>query len=312
MLNTLLEQGFKAASQPEQKTVQQLYRKHFMTYDLKHPTAVLRDTERYGIDHRTLFNLTPLMVATRIGNPKLVNELMERGANPDLYGNNGLNALQMALEVALFDDKYAKNKLPELYSKLEPDFLSIQVEGRLIKLDKRLMQFFMLNLMFALFYRLLGEKMSRQEGFTAKEITAWVQQLPDSVLPERRKKQQYISSILSSNEVEKPSPYNRQLFKRIKRGHYIINPVLKLRHGDEWLSVHDRLNVHDLGFTPWLLTLSPEQRVHYRKMGFKRRFDEYQTEALEYDQKEIDAIQTESRKVTQTLEVNTQTTKETV
>ena len=107
-----------------------------MNYDLKSPFAVLRNTEKYGIEHRTIFNLTPLMVAARLGNSGLVEALIERGANPDKQGNNGHNALQIALEQALFDDKYAKSKLTAIYEKLAPDALAIQVEGRLIKLDK--------------------------------------------------------------------------------------------------------------------------------------------------------------------------------
>ena len=34
---------------------------------------------------------------------------MDRGANPDLCGSHGLNALQMALEQALVDERYARN-----------------------------------------------------------------------------------------------------------------------------------------------------------------------------------------------------------
>ena len=245
-LNALIKEGVNAASQPEGKSLTQLYRKHYMTYDLKNPGSVLRDTEQYGIDHRTIFNLTPLMVASRIGNTGLVKELVERGADQNKTGSNGLNALQLALEMALFDEKYAKNKLSDIYQSLEPDSLSIQAEGRLIKLDKRLMGLFTLNLMFALFYRTLGNAFSINCGFTAKDITERVQQLPDSVLPERRKRQTYISGILSGNEVERDSPYNRKLFKRIKRGHYIINPLLKLREEDQWVAVHDLLKLDDL------------------------------------------------------------------
>ena len=269
-LNALIKTGIRAAVNPDTKAVDQLHRKHYMVYDLKNPGAVLRDTEKYGIDHRTVFNLTPLMVAARLGNAELIKSLMERGANPDNTGTNGLNALQMALETALFNEKYARNKLPAIYEKLEPDSLSIQAEGRLIKLDKRLMGLFTLNLMFAMFYRVLGEAMSRSEGFTAKDLAERVKVLPDAVLPERRKRQQYISSILSGNEVDRESPYNRKLFTRMKRGHYIINPLLKLRQGEEWISVHQLLKPENLGFKP-----EPDDEIqhippHLRKMWLEQ------------------------------------------
>ncbi|MBO9495820.1 UvrD-helicase domain-containing protein [Thalassotalea sp. G20_0] len=270
MLNQLLTSGFKPATQTEEKAVKQLHQKHYMTYDLNNPGSVLRDTEKYGIDHRTIFNLTPLMVAARLGNAALVRELMERGANPDLSGSHGLNALQMALEQALMDERYARHKLAPVYNNLEPDSLSIQAQGRLIKLDKRLMGLFVLNLMFAMFYRKLGELAGRGEGFTAKDITEWVQPLPDEVLPERRKKQSYISSILSGNEVDRDAPYNRKLFKRIRRGHYIINPGMKLRQSEEWVAVHDLLNPEDLGFRPGWMNLDKKDQLI-----FKDRFEQF-------------------------------------
>ena len=249
-LNALMKEGIRAASQNDSKALNSLYHKHYLNYDLNNPGAVLRDTQNYGIDHSTIFNLTPLMVAARLGNAKLAEELIERGAHTEKTGNNGLNALQMALEVALNDDKFAKDKLPAIYALLEPDSLSVQAEGRLIKLDKRLMQLFILNLMFARFYRFLGEAASRQEAFSAKELTECVGILPDSVLPERRKRQSYISSILSGNEVDRDSPYNRKLFKRIRRGHYIINPSLHIRLKEDWIPIHDLLRLEDLDIIP--------------------------------------------------------------
>lgn len=249
-LNALIKEGIRAASQNDSKALNALYHKHYLSYDLNNPGAVLRDTQSYGIDHSTIFNLTPLMVAARLGNAKLAEELIERGAHPEKTGNNGLNALQMALEVALYNEEFSKHKLPAIYALLEPDSLSVQAEGRLIKLDKRLMQLFILNLMFARFYRFLGEAASHYEAFSAKDLAKCVGILPDSVLPERRKRQSYISSILSGNEVDRDSPYNRKLFKRIRRGHYIINPLLKIRLNDEWVPVHDLLKLEDLDIIP--------------------------------------------------------------
>ena len=295
MLNQLITSGFKPATQTEEKAVKQLHQKHYMTYDLNNPGSVLRDTEKYGIDHRTIFNLTPLMVAARLGNASLVKELMDRGANPDLCGSHGLNALQMALEQALVDERYARNKLTQVYSKLEPDSLSIQAEGRLIKLDKRLMGLFVLNLMFANFYRALGEQASIKNGFTAQGITSWVQTLPEEVLPERRKKQSYISSILSGNEVDRDAPYNRKLFKRIRRGHYIINPGMKLRQGEEWKAVYELLNPEDLGFWPGGIRLNNEQRL---TLGNDANdwFDQHRSQNLKEFCQNIQALQEEAEK----------------
>ena len=207
-----------------------------------------------------------------------------------IIGNHGLNALQIALKQALIDECYARQKLAPVYKNLEPDSLSIQAGGQLIKLDKRLMGLFVLNLMFATFYRKLGTLASDNKGFSAQQITQWVQMLPDEVLPPRRKKQSYISSILSGNEVDRDAPYNRRLFKRIQRGQYVINPAMKLRQGDQWVAVSDLLKLEDLGFLPGWLHLNQEER-----QIFKDRFayhDQYRSRALQrfcLDVREIQA-----------------------
>jgi len=189
-------------------------------------------------------------VATRLGNITLIKELAQRGADPALTGSNGLNALQMALERALYDKKCALTRIAAIYPLLLPDSLAIQAEGRLIKLDKRLMGLFVLNLIFAMFYRHLGTAASRSDAFTAKDIAEQIQHLPEAILTTRRKRQTYISGILSSNEINRDFKYNRKLFLRIRRGHYVINPRLKIRLKDDWMAIHELLDLDDLD-TPY-------------------------------------------------------------
>ena len=94
-LNALIKEGIRAAYQTEGKSLDQLYRKHYLNLrSEKHWWRSCAIPRNYGIDHRTIFNLTPLMVAARLGNTSLVEALIERGANPDHTGTNGLNALQ--------------------------------------------------------------------------------------------------------------------------------------------------------------------------------------------------------------------------
>ena len=247
-LNELVALGLAAAGRDEASNLKRLYRNRYMVYDLKNPGAALKEVERYGVDHRTIFNLTPLMVATRLGNADLVEALIERGADRSATATNGLNAVQMCLETALTDAKYARDKAPRIFPLLAVGGLSIQVESRLVKLDEHLMGLFILRLMFALFYRRLGDAAARNSAFTAKDICDWVRTLPDGVLPERRKRRQYISSILSGNEVNRDAKYNRRLFLRIKHGCYVVNPRLKLRIRGDWVPVHDLLRLGDLGF----------------------------------------------------------------
>ncbi|MCH9691465.1 MAG: AAA family ATPase [Gammaproteobacteria bacterium] len=290
-LNELMKAGFKPAEQQE-KCLKQLFRKHFMAYDLKNPNAVLRDTEKYGVDHRTIFNLTPLMVATRLGNLTLVEALIERGASLSLTGSNGINAAQMSLELALTDTKYAKNKAGQIYPLLALKSLAIQVEGRLVKLDGQFMGLFILNLMFSLFYCHLGNVVVRGSAYTAKDIAEKVQQLPASILPQRRKRLAYISSILSGNEVSRDCKYNRKLFLRLRRGHYIINPKLKLRLDGEWVAIHKLLRLEDMGFVPAKSAISQRKLVEQRRsfqsgLGYTEQLNRISGSRLEKFHREV-------------------------
>ena len=297
-LNALYDIGFKAAKQPEEKAAQQLNRAQFMIYDFKNPGAVLKDVEKYGVDHRTRYNLTPLIIAARLGNTQLAQALLERGADPDLTANNGFTALHFALEQGLTQPKFAKNKLATIYPLLEPDSVAIQAEGRLIKLDQRLMETFLLHVVTALFYRHLGPASVGNGGFTAQELEQYLGCLPASVLMERRKRRSYISSILSKNEVSRDDPYNRKLFKRIMRGHYVVNPDLKIRRSGGWWDYYGCLPLDDLGTVRIEQTIMHDQgrealegyrRVHHQGLA---RMDETRKQQLRAFCRTVRALKT--------------------
>ena len=102
----------------------------------------------------------------------------------------------------------------------------------------------MLNLMIALVDRVLSNRLFLQPaGFSTQDIIDAVQHIPNSILPERRKKRTYLSSILSKNEISRDDPYNRKLFYRVQRGFYQFNPGLALKVEGEWINIHDLLAI---------------------------------------------------------------------
>ena len=248
-LNVLAESGFRPAKQPE-KGLKPLNQKYFLPYDLKKPTAMLRQVEQYGVDFRNPFNQTPLMIAARLGNEEQVAMLVEMGADTGLINNVGFNAFQIVLEQACLAPHYAAKKLAGVYEKLEPLDMVVQVDGRLVKLDNRLMEFLMLNLMIAMFYTRLGENVVRYRGgaFSSGDFVDVLSHFPDAIVPARRKNRAYISSILSKNEVDRDDKYNRKLFRRIKHGHYIINPKLAVWVEGDWRNIYDLLSLDALGY----------------------------------------------------------------
>ncbi len=241
-LNALVEAGFKTAKQPK-KAIPVLEKKHFMLYGLKHPGGVLREVDKYGVDFRNVFCQTPLMIASRMGNAGLVETLLDRDADTGLVDGNGLNAFQIALERSCVDERFARVKLPGVFERLAPASLDVQIDGRLVKLDRRLMEYLMFCIAMALFYQRLGENwVLRQRLLSAVDFADVLDHFPEAVVPTRRKKRAYISSILSKNEVSRQGPYNRKLFLRVRHGQYLINPRLALRVEDDWRPIYELLS----------------------------------------------------------------------
>jgi hypothetical protein len=242
LLNALIQGGFKAAKQPD-KAFPVLEKKHFMLYGLKHPGGVLRQVDQYGVDFRNVFGQTPLMIASRMGNAELAEALLDRDADTSLVDGNGLNAFQIALERACADERFARAKLPAVFERLAPSSLDIQVDGRLVKLDQRLMEYLMLCIAMVLFYQRLGENWAiRRKLLAAGDFAEVLEHFPESIVPARRKKRAYISSILSKNEVDRDDRYNRKLFKRMLHGQYVINPQLALRVEGNWQKIYTLLS----------------------------------------------------------------------
>src|SRR5262249_8720589 len=162
-MQALAERGFRPATQPD-RGIKPLTQKYFFPYELKKPEAMLRQVDQYGVDFRNPFNQTPLMIAARLGNDDQVARLVAMGADTSLINNVGFNAFQIVLEQACIDAHYAARKLAGVYDTLAPLDMVIQVDGRLVKLDKRSMEVLLLNLLMPLFYTHLGDKVVRFGG----------------------------------------------------------------------------------------------------------------------------------------------------
>ncbi|MCB1193709.1 MAG: PhoH family protein [Leptospiraceae bacterium] len=277
-LNDLEKADFNPAKHPE-RGIKPLNQKYYLIYESKKTNGVMRKIEDYGVDFRNEFNQTPLMISCRVGNAQAVKELIEEGADTNLINNAGLNAFQTSLEQAAKDKAYTQRKLPAIYKLLEPDNITVQTNGRLYQLDNRLMEFLMLNLMIVMFYTNLGNKIIKKgEYFTSGDFAEILKHFPEHILPERRKKRQYISSILSKNEVDRDDKYNRRLFFRMRRGNYIINPKLSLRVEGEWINIYDLLNMDMVDFEHFKdFDLEYSQRVnHHLKKKLKEFKDNIQ------------------------------------
>jgi len=266
--------NFKPASYPE-KGMKLLSQKYFMPYQAKTSVAAINYVNKYGVNYRNPFNQTPLMVAVWLGNTALIKVLAEHEPDPELVDNNQRNALQISFTQATKNQKYAKQSLSTIYHQLSPDSLSIQVDGRLIKLGNHLMEFVLLNLLISLFNRVMPKKLLFGGCFQVDDILEAIEHFPDDVLLPRRKKRSYVSSILAKNELDRNERYNRKLFKRAKRGHYVFNPDLSIKIEDEWVGIYTICQIDRLHFQPldqskwWSNHSSTESRGNEAKRNLK-------------------------------------------
>lgn len=255
LFNQLITKGFNGANMPE-KGIKLLNQKYFLAYESKNSNTVIKQIDQYGVDFRDIFNQTPLMVATRFGNELLLEKILALEPNSSLVNNLGLNAFQIALELAHLDPKYMAKKLPLIYQKVVPENIILQIDKRLIKLDNHQMPFLILNLMMALFYQVLSKKVAYHGtgAFESKDFVTALGNMPNNIISPYRKKRAYISSILSQNELDSPNKYSRKLFLRVKLGQYIINPELSIRIANEWYPVYDllELNLLDVPFNSYI------------------------------------------------------------
>jgi hypothetical protein len=223
-----------------------LGRKHYVTYFSPRFKDILQACDRHGVDHRTPMNQTPLIAAAAAGNVGLVEALLDRGADRERTDHLGRNALHWALLEAFRDPIYARGPFVAMYDLLAPSGIDLRSAERLVRIDRQLSEYLLVQTLWALFKSRFTMARRRGAFDTAAILEAW-RHLPSQVLRQERNRRQHLSSLLSRNEVDRDYAWNRRLFLRVAQGWYQLDPALAIRRREgereSWVPVLDALNL---------------------------------------------------------------------
>ncbi len=246
LMQQLAELKYKRAENYESERGS-LFRKYYQHYKEDNVKMIIPLINKYGIDYRDVHNFTPLHAAAFSGATNIANVLLQNGANPALLDTFGKSPVQIILGQAFVLEDYAKYKAGKIYPLLLTDSIKIQVDGRLVKIDSHKIEYFLINLFIAIQSSIIQTKrITDALGVNTSDFLANIQHFSNAILPEFRKRKEYMLSLLSRHEVNSNSPYNKKIFSRVERGHYVLNPALQIWSNDQWLSVSYIFDAYDI------------------------------------------------------------------
>lgn len=204
------------------------------SYRASDPSRVFDDVKKYGVEHRNMMSLTPLMAAAWAGNIALVEALVDRGAKIDAVDVLGRMPMHFALRSAFEDASFAREKLGPLHELLCPTGLDLESDGRMLRLARSQGEFFLLAAMLARFHPLYDRFGLRRSGFTATMLDdAALEAFPRSIVPEERRKRTYWNAVLARAEESSGYRPARKLWRRERQGHYVPSRTTRLRVADD-------------------------------------------------------------------------------
>ncbi len=259
-LSLLAKAGYRPALGSVKAGFSKLVKNQFAVYSFRHTNGIRKLVDQYGVDHRDTFNCTPLMLAVRFNHEQALDMLSEMGADPTLVNSAGLTAFQILLQEIFLDTRRTRRTLEKMYRLLCPTDVSVMVNDRLVKLDNRGAEFLFFQVFMAMFATQMADNLLQDAfvGLSAGDLEEFLKKLP---IPDYRKKRRYISSVLARNEVDREQSANRRIFRRTKRGLYILNPGMSVRVGDQWVGIYKLLEPENL------LIDQETYGVRYRYMG---------------------------------------------
>ena len=239
IIDSLVNLKYRKAEHPEFER-NSINRKYYSNYNTDNVKGIEQEIKRYGVNYRDQFNLTPLLAATENGSVKVLDFLLIQNADTDVMDNSGRNPFRIAINKLYFSPQSA-NKLKDIFSQILPENIRVEVNDRMVKIPNRKMEYFLLNIFMTLQDALINNCLHKfeVEGVKAGDVEKVIAHYPESIMPDYRKRKNYISSILAKNEMDSKNAYNNALFIRIERGYYCINPELSVFVDDKWVNIYE-------------------------------------------------------------------------
>lgn len=232
------------------RAVGALRQRHLQAYAAKNFKDILRLCESHGVDHLTPVGSTPLMLAARAGNTALVEALLDKGAAPNAEDEFGHTPWQQAVSRAMEEPPFAKLALAPLFERIAPAVIDVQVDGRLVRIERHQGEYWTLTLMLAGFKTQWSRCTARSqpvwkygEGFFAEQLHQVFDSLPVHLWKAQRRKRSYVNQVLARAEVDSAYQPSRKLWARTRNGHYLPNPAMLLRKGEGWQPVYEALEL---------------------------------------------------------------------
>jgi hypothetical protein len=232
------------------RAVSAIRQRHLQAYAAKNFKDILRLCDAHGVDHLTPLGGTPLMMAARAGNAALVDALIDRGADPASEDEFGQTAWQQAVSRAIDDPEFASAALSSLFERIAPAAIDVQIDGRLVRLEHHQGEYWVLTLMLAGFKTQWSHCTERAQpawkygqGYFAEQLHQVLEGLPVHLWKEIRRKRNYLNQVLARAEVDSAYRPARKLWARTRNGHYLPNPGMLLRKGEEWRPVYEAIEL---------------------------------------------------------------------
>jgi hypothetical protein len=133
-----------------------------------------------------------------------------------------------------------ENTLSKSYNKLQYPYIKYKIGKKMMKIYPHTMEYFLVTYLIALkdkinayiveHYEKYRKRLegSKDDCLRMDDFLTYISYMPSSVLPEYRRRRQYVNSILAKNEVDSNNYYNKKLFVRRNRGCYDLNPELEI------------------------------------------------------------------------------------